>query len=233
LSLANLALLCAGGAVGAGAAALVLTHDAFKSALIGVFAGTVLPLFVLRRLRNRRRAKFTEQLPEALDLIVRSLRAGHPVAASIKLTAREFRDPLGSEFGMIDDEITYGLDLETALRNMLDRVGQEDLPLFAASVAIQASSGGNLTDILSNLCEVIRARVKMRRKIRALSSEGRASAMILSSVPIVLFMLINWISPDFYRAHWSDPLMTRGLLGAAIWMGIGNLVMRRMINFKF
>lgn len=232
IGLWNLAALCCGGAALA-FLALLFWRGLVVACLGGLFAGTALPILALRHLRKRRLAKFTTQFPEALDLIVRSLRAGHPVPAAIRLAAREMPDPLGSEFGMVEDEITYGLDLETAMRNMCDRVGQEDLPLFVTSVAIQASSGGNLTEILSNLCEVVRLRVKMRRKIRALSSEGRSSAMILTSIPIILFGVINWMSPSFYGAHWSNPLLGRGLAAAAVWMTIGNLVMRRMINFKF
>ena len=198
-----------------------------------LFLGLIVPFKVLRWLRARRQTKFTDQLPEALDIIVRSLRAGHPVPAAIKMAAREMADPIGSEFGMAEDEITYGLDVETAMRNMYDRVGQEDLPLFVTSVAIQSSSGGNLTEILSNLTDVIRMRAKMRRKIRALSAEGRMSALILSSVPIVLFVLLNWITPKFYGDHWDHPWMSWGLGIAGFWMAIGNLVMRRMINFRF
>ena len=198
-----------------------------------LLCGVVLPLQALRFLRNRRQSQFTEQLPEALDIIVRSLRAGHPVPAAIKMAAREMADPIGSEFGMAEDEITYGLDIETAMRNMLERVGQEDLPLFVTSVAIQASSGGNLTEILGNLTDVIRMRAKMRRKIRALSAEGRTSAIILSSVPILLFLVINWIAPDFYGKNWGHPWMAWGRGFATFWMALGNLVMRRMINFRF
>jgi len=232
IGLRNIATLCCGSALAA-FVALFLWRGALAACAGGLFAGTVLPLLVLRYLRKRRLAKFTNQFPEALDLMVRSLRAGHPVPAAIRMAARELPDPLGSEFGMVEDEITYGLDLETAMRNMNERVGQEDLPLFVTSVAIQASSGGNLTEILSNLCEVVRMRVKMRRKIRALSSEGRSSALILTSIPIILFFIINWMSPEFYGAHWSDPWLGRGLAAGAVWMAIGNLVMRRMINFKF
>lgn len=231
IGLWNIAALCCGAAVLA-FGALFLWRGLADACAGAAFAGTILPLLVLRYLRKRRLAKFTTQFPEALDLMVRSLRAGHPVPAAIRMAARELPDPLGSEFGMVEDEITYGLDLETAMRNMSARVGQEDLPLFVTSVAIQASSGGNLTEILSNLCDVVRMRVKMRRKIRALSSEGRSSAMILTSIPIVLFGVINWMSPTFYGAHWSDPWQSRGLTGGALWMLIGNLVMRRMINFK-
>ena len=111
------------------------------------------------------------------------------------------RDPIGSEFGIVADEITYGADLETALRNLYFRVGQDDLPLFVTAVAIQGSTGGNLGEILENLSAVIRQRFKMRRKIRALAAEGRASAMILSSLPIAMFLVIQFVLARFLRQH--------------------------------
>lgn len=195
-------------------------------------AGCLLPIVSLMFLRRRRIKKFTDQLAEAIDIIVRSLRAGHPVPSAIKLAARELPDPIGTEFGTIEDEITFGLDLESAMRNMYERVGQEDLPLLIASIAIQTSSGGNLTEILEGLSSVIRSRVKMRRKITAISAEGRISALILSVTPFALFGIINAMNPTFYGGKWHDPTMTYGLAGAFIWMMIGNLWMRRMINFK-
>src|SRR6202008_2795022 len=106
-------------------------------------------------------------------------------------------DPVGSEFGTVADEITYGADLETAMRNLYARIGSDDLPLFVTAVAIQSSTGGNLGEILQNLSGVIRQRFKMRRKIRALAAEGRASAMILSALPIGMFFIILWLVPDF------------------------------------
>ncbi len=222
--------------IGAGSAISVtvglIWFNPLLAILFGVIAIGPLPLGCLLLLRNRRRGRFTEQFPEAIDIIVRSLRAGHPVPVSIKMAAREMPDPIGSEFGMIEDEITYGLDLETAVRHLHDRVGQEDLPLFIASVAIQMSSGGKLTEILENLSEVVRLRAKMRRKIKALSAEGRISAIILSATPIVLFMIVNWMSPDFYGKNWDHPWMTTGLLMAGGWMMIGNFIMHRMINFR-
>ncbi len=210
----------------------------FAAGIMGVLAaaplaGFVLPVLVLMYLRRRRRKKFTDQLAEAIDIIVRSLRAGHPVPSAIKLAARELPDPIGTEFGMVEDEITFGLDLESAMRNMYQRVGQEDLPLLIASVAIQTSSGGNLTEILEGLSGVIRSRVKMRRKITAISAEGRISAIILSATPFALFAIINTLNPNFYGGKWDSPIMTYGLAGAFVWMMLGNLWMRKMINFKF
>ena len=198
-----------------------------------VAAAAVLPLFILRFLRSRRQKKFGEQFPEAIDIIVRSLRAGYPVPVAISMVAREMADPVGSEFGMSADEITYGADLETAMRNMSSRVGQEDVPLFVTSVAIQSSTGGNLSQILENLSKVIRERFKMRRKIKGLSAEGRVGAMILTAAPFMIFVAINTLNPEFYGEVWDRPA-TSWVLGFALgWMGFGNLIMRRMINFKF
>ena len=135
-------------------------------------------------MRKRATKAFGAQLPEAIDVMVRSLRAGHPVPVAIAMVAREMPDPIGSEFGIVADEMTYGTDLETAMRNLYFRVGQEDLPLFVTAVAIQGSTGGNLGEILENLSRVIRQRFKMRRKIRALAAEGQILALILSSLPI-------------------------------------------------
>jgi tight adherence protein B len=183
-------------------------------------------------MRGRRQKIFGGQFPDALDIIVRSLRAGHPVPIAITMVARQTADPIGSEFGIVADEITYGADLETAMRNLYFRIGSDDLPLFVTAVAIQSSTGGNLGEILNNLSSVIRQRFKMRRKIRALAAEGRASAMILSSLPIVMFIIVQVVAPEFYASVWQEDL-TKTILGAAIsWMGLGNFIMYRMVNLK-
>jgi tight adherence protein B len=203
--------------------------EAFGAVL---FCCTLLPLLLLKFKRGRRQKKFGAQFPDALDIIVRSLRAGHPVPVAINMVAREMTDPIGTEFGTVSDEITYGADLETGMRNLYFRIGQDDLPLFVTAVAIQTSTGGNLGEILDNLSGVIRQRFKMRRKIRALASEGRASAMILSSLPILMFLVIQVITPDFYASVWNEDLTKICLAAAAAWMLIGNFIMFRMVNFR-
>ncbi len=200
--------------------------------LAALFCGTLLPYMVLRYLRSRRQKRFSAQFPDAIDIIVRSLRAGHPVPIAINMVARELKDPIGSEFGTVTDEITYGADLETAMRNLYFRVGTDDLPLFVTAVAIQGSTGGNLGEILQNLSAVIRMRFKMRRKIRALAAEGRASALILSSLPIGMFLVVLWLVPSFYGGVWDQDLTKIVLAIAACWMGIGNFIMYRLVNFK-
>jgi len=148
------------------------------------------------------------------------------------MVARELADPVGTEFGIVADEITYGADLETAMRNLAYRVGQEDLPLFVTAVAIQGATGGNLSEILQNLSRVIRERFKMRRKVRALASEGKFSALFLSALPIAIFFMIRYVAPDFYGSVWKYDITKMGLAMAATWMAMGNLVMYRMVNFR-
>jgi tight adherence protein B len=200
---------------------------------VGLVMAILAPWLVLTFIRNRRRNAFGSTFPEAIDIIVRSLRAGHPVTVALNMVAREMPDPVGSEFGIVADEVSFGSDLESAMRGMMMRVGQEDLPLFVTSVSIQSSTGGNLAEILQNLSTVIRERFKMRRKIRALSSEGKASAIILGATPIILFTVVNWTTPSFYGEVWDHPWTINGLIGAGFWMFIGIMVMRRMINFRF
>jgi len=232
IGLGKLFVFIAVGAVVSFAAGLYFRGSLLEAVLIVLFCSTVLPYLVLRFLRNRRWKIFGSQFPDALDMIVRSLRAGHPVPIAITMVAREMKDPIGSEFGIVADEITYGADLETALRNLYFRIGQDDLPLFVTAVAIQGTTGGNLGEILENLSGVIRQRFKMRRKIRALAAEGRASALILSSLPIAIFLMIQIVAPDFYAGVWNEDLTKKVLGAAGAWMGIGNFVMYRLVNFK-
>jgi tight adherence protein B len=211
---------------------LVWQHSILLAASATLPTMAMVPLATLIMLRRRRQAAFGARFPDAIDIIVRSLRAGHPVPVAISMVGRELPDPVGTEFGMLADEIAYGADIESALRSMMQRVGQEDLPLFVTSVAIQSTTGGNLSQILDNLSKVIRERFKMRRKIRGLSAEGRASAMILNLTPFAVFMLVNVVSPDFYGGVWHRPSTVYVLGGALFWMGVGNMIMRRMVNFK-
>jgi tight adherence protein B len=183
-------------------------------------------------MRSRRQKKFSAQFPDGIDIIVRSLRAGHPVPIAISMVSKEMTDPIGTEFGIVSDELTYGSDLEMAMRNLYYRIGTDDLPLFVTAVAIQRSTGGNLGEILENLSSVIRQRFKMRRKIRALAAEGRASALILSSLPIGMFAVIQFLVPNFYASVWNEDLTKICLTLAGCWMGVGNFIMYRMVNFR-
>jgi tight adherence protein B len=193
----------------------------------------IIPLITLRFLRKRRHKLFGFQLPEALELITRSLKAGHPVPVAVAMVAREMPDPIGTEFGVVADEVTYGSDLVSALQSMHARVGHEDLPLFVTAVSIQNTSGGNLREILDGLATVIRERGKLRRKVRAISTEGRMSAYILTAIPALLMMGMMVLMPQFYSAVWDKPKTWYLLGGSVTWLMIGNAMMFKMSNFKF
>lgn len=232
VGIVKLAIYVAVGALFAFGATMVLRGNLLEAFGVAVFCCTLLPILVLKFKRSRRQKAFGAQFPDALDIIVRSLRAGHPVPIAVTMVAREMADPIGSEFGIVADEITFGADLETGMRNLYFRIGQDDLPLFVTAVAIQGSTGGNLGEILENLSAVIRQRFKMRRKVKALAAEGRASALILSSLPIVMFLVVQIITPEFYASVWHEDLTKIGLSIAGAWMLIGNFIMYRMVNFR-
>jgi tight adherence protein B len=223
------------GLIGGGGAffgVITLTASLLQAGGAALFAGLLFPFVALLIARKRRHSKFGAQFPDAMDIIVRSLRAGHPVPVAIGLVAQELADPIGTEFGIAADEVTYGADVETAMRNLYFRVGQEDLPLFVTAVAIQGSTGGNLSEILSNLSAVIRQRFKMRRKIRALAAEGKFSALFLSGLPVAVFLLLNVLTPNYYASIWQYDLTKIGLGCAAGWMMMGNVLMFKMCNFR-
>ena len=206
--------------------------ELMEAGIAALVAGFALPLAVLLFMRSRRHGKFAAQFPDAMDIIVRSLRAGHPVPVAVGLVAQEMPDPIGTEFGIAADEITYGADVETAMRNLYFRVGQEDLPLFVTAVSIQGSTGGNLSEILENLSRVIRERFKMRRKIKALAAEGKFSALFLSGLPVAIFLLLQVVAPTFYGIVWNQSLTKMGLGLAGTWMVLGNIVMYKMCSFR-
>jgi tight adherence protein B len=194
-------------------------------ALFGVYVA-------LHWVRQRRLLRFGEQLPDTIDVIVRGLRAGHPFRVALGLVAKEMPDPIGSEFGIFADEIAFGLDLSTAADNLVNRVGHDDLAFLAIAVNIQSQTGGNLAEILSRLARLIRSRAKMRLKIRALTSEGRLSAIFLSAAPFILFALISLISPRYFGDIRNHPIVIPATIVGFLLLGIGNFIMYRMVHFK-
>jgi tight adherence protein B len=231
--LAFAAMFLAGGAVVSLVMRLLLGFAAISAFFAFLFLAFGLPLLVLRRARSKRIVKFASQLPDALDMIVRSLRAGHPTSVAVSLVAREMQDPLGTEFGIVSDEITFGLSLEQAVRKLSERVGFEGLHLLSVSLSIQAKTGGNLTEILSNLSAVLRERQKLRLKIRALSAEGRWSALLLSAFPLVMFALLWFLAPSYYGDIWGDPLVFPVFLIFGGMAVLGDFIMYRMVTFDF
>ncbi|MER9745431.1 MULTISPECIES: type II secretion system F family protein [unclassified Mesorhizobium] len=212
---------------------LLLGFSAIVAVLAFLLVGLALPLLVLRRARNKRIQKFAAQLPDALDMIVRSLRAGHPTTVAIGLVAREMPDPLGTEFGIVSDEITFGLSLEQAVRKLSERVGFEGLHLLSVSLSIQAKTGGNLTEILSNLASVLRGRRTLRMKIKSLSAEGRMSAWIISLFPVLMLGILTGLAPSYYGDVWGNPLVFPVFLIFGLWALLGDFIMYRMVNFDF
>ncbi len=199
---------------------------------IGGIIGALSPIALLVFLTNRRRDKAVRQLPEALDVIIRSLSAGHPVPVAMNLVAREMPDPIGSEFGIASDEVSFGANMSEAIQRLSDRVGHDDFELFSAMIRLQERTGGNLAELLKSNAKTIRDRQRMRLKIKAASAEGRMSALILNAAPIGLYLILNKMAPQFYGDVSDNPIVGYALWGVVIWMFIGNLVMRRMINFK-
>lgn len=212
---------------------IFLGFSTLVSLIVFLVVGFVLPLLVLRRARNKRIQKFAKQLPDALDMIVRSLRAGHPASVAVGLVAREMPDPLGTEFGIVSDEITFGLSIEQAVRKLSQRVGFEGLHLLSVSLSIQSKTGGNLTEILHNLSSVLRERQKLRMKIRALSSEGRVSAWIISLFPVAMFLILQILAPAYYGTVWNNPVIMPVFLIFGSWALLGDFIMYRMVNFDF
>jgi tight adherence protein B len=186
---------------------------------------------------SRRRAKrlrvLEEQMPLTLDVINRAIRAGHPVISAVQLAASEMGDPIGSEFGLIVDETTYGLEFREALLNFARRTGSPDAHYFAVSVSIQSETGGNLAEILAGLATVIRGRSTLAKRVKALSSEGRASALLLSALPIFLVGFLLLTQPSFYSSKFADPIFwpTAGVVGIVYLLGW--VMIRRIINFKY
>jgi tight adherence protein B len=221
------ALVLGGGVVG-----LFFLHNIFAALGGAVVLGIGGPIgFLIFRAGARSKA-LSLQLPGALEVMVRSLEAGHPIPTAISLVGRELPDPIGSEFGMAADEIAYGATLEQAVARIADRCRHQDVDLFSAAIRLQEKAGGNLVGLLKMLARTVRERHKMRLKIRAASSEGRMSAYILSAAPIVCFVFINVSQPHYY----SDLLHVRFIqIGLGVLAGLlvtGNLVMRRMIDMR-
>ena len=203
--------------------------------LMVVFAlaiGVGLPLVIVGRKRDARIKKLTQQFPIALDVFVRGLRAGHPVASALELLTNEMEDPIGSEFGIVVDEVTYGLDLRDALQNMADRLGIPDMHMFVVSVSIQNETGGNLAEILENLTHVIRARASLFMKVRALSSEGRMTGVMLTVLPVLAFCGTFLLSPGFYLDVADDPVFMPAAVAIITLYFIGVFMIRRMIDLK-
>jgi tight adherence protein B len=201
-------------------------------AALAIGLGVVVPLGYVDRKAMQRMKQIEEQFPVALDIFVRGLRAGHPVTGALDLLVEEMPDPIGSEFAMVVAEISYGYDLRTALENLADRIQTTDLRMFAVCVAIQAETGGNLADILEGLANVIRDRNSMVLKVRALASEGKMTAVVLSVLPVGTFAFVMATNSEFYINAASNPIFMPGMIGIITWYGIGMVMIRKLVDLK-
>lgn len=200
-----------------------------------VFAFSVavgLPLMAINMIAQRRRKKMEQQFPVALDIFVRALRSGHPVAGAINLLTNEMEDPIGSEFGLVSDEISYGAELTDTLDAMADRWDLEDIRMFVVSLSVQAETGGNLAEVIENLAVVIRARASLYLKVRALSSEGRMTGWILTVLPVLTFVGMFLVNPAFYLDVAQDFIFMFGLPLMIVWYFVGVFWIRKLVDIK-
>jgi len=208
----------------------MIFHFRFLIVFALVCAAATLPWLTVRRKRSQRLKKLEHQLPDAADLIARALRAGHSFASALGMLAEELADPLGAEFRIVFDEINFGVPMNTALHNLTERVPIDDLRYFVIAVLIQRESGGNLAEILGNIGFIIRERLKLFDKVKALSAEGRLSAWILALLPFVVIGVLSVLSPTFIKIFWTDPAAEK-LAGFCLGlMVLGILWMRKIVR---
>ena len=221
--------------VALGLIGLLLGLKLLPHVLMAVLAGLILaalPFGYLKLAEYSYYAKFQEQLPEALDLLARALRSGHALTSGLDMVATEMMDPIRSEFGATVDEINLGLTFQDAFENLCERVPSTDLRFFAISLLIQRETGGNVAEILDNISRLIRERIQFRRQVRALTAEGRLSAMVLIGLPIVLFIYIYFVNNEYISLLWQEQLGQYMLLGAVVLQIIGAFVIRRIVDVE-
>ncbi|GGO14390.1 pilus assembly protein [Iodidimonas muriae] len=202
------------------------------SLLLGVVIGIGLPHFIVSRMIAKREKQFLALFPEAIELIVRGLKSGLPINETISIVGSEVEDPVGTEFRKIADQVRFGKTLEDAMWRAADRLDFPDFKFFVISLAIQRETGGNLAETLGNLSNILRSRHQMKLKIKALSSEGRASAMIIGCLPFIMFAIIYAMNADYASTFFTDPRAMIVLFGALIWMGLGGFIISKMISFE-
>ena len=232
ITLGKYAVICLG------IAALVTLGLTFRGApfllafLMGTFVGVGGPHFIIGQMIKRRINKFNSNFPDAIELMVRGLRSGLPITETLGIVAGEIPGPVGIEFRMVSDKMKIGRTMEAALQETADRLGTPEFQFFVITLAIQRETGGNLAETLSNLADVLRKRAQMKLKIRAMSSESKASAYIVGSLPFVVFTLVWMINPNYMGGFFTDQRLIVAGIGGMIWMAIGAFIMAKMVNFE-
>ena len=199
---------------------------------IGVFVGAGLPHFIVSRAIKKRTAQFNAKFPDAIELLVRGLRSGLPVTETLAVVAQEVPGPVGEEFKGVVERIKIGRTMEEALQQTADRLDIPEFNFFCITLAIQRETGGNLAETLSNLSDVLRKRAQMKLKIKAMSSESKASAYIVGALPFIVFGMILWINPSYIGGFFEDDRLIVTGLGGLGWMSIGAFIMAKMGSFE-
>ena len=215
------------------AALLMLKGAPFMLGLsAGLFAGVGIPHFVIGFLIKRRVNKFNVNFPDAIELMVRGLRSGLPITETLGIVAAEIGGPVGLEFRAVSDKMKIGRTMEAALQETSDRLGTAEFQFFVITLAIQRETGGNLAETLSNLADVLRKRAQMKLKIKAMSSESKASAYIVGSLPFIVFTLVWMVNPHYMHGFFEDQRLIVAGLGGLGWMSMGVFIMAKMVNFE-
>lgn len=225
LAVAAAFLLLAVLLVGMRWSALVAIPTAAALAVLGPFAA-------LSVLAARRRARFIEQMPQAVDLIARSLQAGHPVPTALAVVAKQMPDPIGTEFGLVIDEMTYGLDRDEALANLVRRAPSSELRMFVSSLQVTRETGGNLAEVFLKLSDVIRSKAQLRRKVHAITAEGRMSFWVVSALPVLVFTAVLLMRPGYYVEVAKDPLFVPMMSMPPVLLLLGAVMIWRMVNIR-
>lgn len=199
---------------------------------VGVVVGAGLPHMVVNHFIKKRTAQFTAKFPDAIELLVRGLRSGLPIAETLGVVADEVPGPVGEEFKLVTERTKIGRTMDEALQETADRLDMAEFSFFCITLAIQRETGGNLAETLSNLADVLRKRAQMKLKIRAMSSESKASAYIVGSLPFIVFTLVWWMNPEYLAAFFTDDRLIIAGLGGMVWMSIGAFIMAKMVNFE-
>jgi tight adherence protein B len=232
ITLPQYAAVCFGLTVLVGFLLIMKGLPTLLAVLLALIVGVGLPHKIIGKMIKRRVAKFTARFPDAIDLMVRGLRSGLPISETLGIVGEEIPGPISEEFRSVGDKMKIGRTMEAALQETADRLGTPEIQFFVITLAIQRETGGNLAETLNNLSEVLRKRSQMKLKIRAMSSESKASAWIVGSLPFIVFGLIWMINQEYMAKFFSDErlMITGG--GGLVWMGIGVFIMAKMIDFE-
>jgi tight adherence protein B len=232
ISLAKYSTICIGIALAVFALLLLRGAPILLGVTFGLFVGIGGPHYIIGKMITRRVRKFTSNFPDAIELMVRGLRSGLPITETLGVVATEVPGPVGIEFRMVADKMKIGRTMEVALQETADRLGTPEFQFFVITLAIQRETGGNLAETLSNLADVLRKRAQMKLKIRAMSSESKASAWIVGSLPFIVFALVWFINPNYMAGFFVDQRLMVAGLGGLVWMSLGAFIMAKMVNFE-